>query len=141
MRCYLQKNHHANYGEHLKFETKEGKITDPKFQWEEEGAEFRYDHALYDIVTIDVQNGCTLITCLKDNSENQLEKQLDEIRKTEHKSSSTNTRSQIKFFSVFCHIGEKLVTDIFWHSVAIKPMLKYSILLRASEIVSPPPQC
>jgi flagellar biosynthesis component FlhA len=142
MRSFLQKNRsNTNYGTHLVLKSNNGKITDDRFEWEEEGEEFRYNQELYDIVTLEVHQGYTIICCLKDNAENQLENQLEEIRKTEKKTKTTQSHQQIKMFSAFCISYER--HEIFYSQESISKYSNFSseILIRSSEIFLPPPQC
>ena len=76
-------------------------MLDPDFSWEEENEEFRYQKDLYDIVSIEKKEGLIEIVCLKDNDENQLESQLNEIHKSNKTNTSKSIQSNSKIFSVF----------------------------------------
>ena len=103
MRHYLQNHTDDRYGTYFSFRLSQAKVNDPYFQWEEENQEFRYQGEFYDIVTIH-RNGDSLHICaLKDGRENELEKQLQDIYKSNTNNKPQSAALAIKFFSVFCY--------------------------------------
>lgn len=101
MKAYLKKNQVSKYGTRFEFSLENGNIQDDNFSWEEEGEEFRYHQELYDVVTIEREANKIRLICIKDNSENQLENQINEIHKIDKTGNSKNVLNNIKFFSVF----------------------------------------
>jgi hypothetical protein len=101
MKAFLKEHHSSRFGSKLVFAMSAGKVNNANFSWEEENEEFRYQQELYDVVSIEKTNGKIEIICIKDNDENQLESQLNEIRKLNKPNSSKSTQNTFKFFSVF----------------------------------------
>lgn len=101
MKAYLKQNKSSQFGTRFEFAINNDHVIDSKFSWEEEGAEFRYQQELYDVVSLEKKEGKLILVCLKDNDENQLEKQLSEIHKGNKPSNSKAAQNSIKFFSVF----------------------------------------
>ncbi len=103
MRHYLQSHNNNKYGAHFNFKLSKAKVNDPRFEWEEENEEFRYNGEFYDIVTIR-QNGDSIHICaLEDGRENELEKQLQDIYKSNTNNKPQSATLAIKFFSAFCY--------------------------------------
>lgn len=141
MKAYLKCNKQANYGTKFSFMTCNGAIEDPKFEWEEEEAEFRYDNEWYDVVYLDKKDGVVQICCLKDNSENELEKQLDEIHKAQKSPSSTKALSHLKYFPGF-YFKESFEQPIAYNEIAVlNPHSKSFLPRNIAEIHKPPPRC
>lgn len=101
MKAFLKQNKSAQFGTRFEFALNKDQITDTQFSWEEEGSEFRYQQELYDVVSLEKKAGKLVIVCLKDNDENQLEKQVNEIHKKNKPSNGKTAQNSIKFFSVF----------------------------------------
>lgn len=141
MKAFLKQNKSSQFGTRFEFTINNNQVTDPKFSWEEEGEEFRYQHELYDIVSLEKKQGKLIVVCLKDKDENQLEKQLDEIHKSNKSTNSKTAQNSIKFFSVF--YLEK-INNHFLPSVDTKAIIAFkgaSIRTIYCNIQLPPPRC
>ncbi|MCX6205288.1 MAG: hypothetical protein NTZ19_03445 [Bacteroidetes bacterium] len=141
MKSFLKEHRSSEFCSKLVFATSDGKIRDSNFSWEEENEEFRYQHELYDVVSIEKKNGRAEIICLKDNDENQLEIQLNEIHKSDKSNSSKSTQNFLKFFSVF-YLEKKQAFD--FRTVEINlytHRFSPELLIAFFEIQVPPPRC
>ena len=139
MKAYLKKHTNSKYGTTIQLNTSNNQIVDPNFSWEEEGAEFRYHDLLYDVVSIEHFVGSVTICCIKDNSENQLEQQLNDIQKTQ-KNKQDKSILQIKYFSNFCFQN---VYKFVLYPIASNKQHFYitnSYLSRFIQILTPPPK-
>jgi len=140
MKAYLRQHTSSRYGTVIQLKTNNGIINDINFSWEEEGAEFRYHNMLYDVVTIDHQAGLITICCLLDNSENQLEQQLNDIHKTENKQKSKSNHS-IKYFSNFCIVKSNTIKLYLPENLLYNLLPSNKISNYSTDIICPPPQC
>lgn len=139
MKAYLKQNKSPQFGTRFEFALNNDQVTDSKFSWEEEGAEFRYQHELYDVVSLEKKEDKLIIVCLKDNDENQLEKQLNEIHKANKTNTSKSIHSTSKIFSPFCFQNSSLFkisahcidAHLFFYSA--------SLLTQIIETLQPPP--
>jgi beta-xylosidase len=80
MKAYLTTHSDAALGTRFSFIRTGSSIADPAFSWEEEGEEFLYNGALYDVVTIRHTADSVIIHAICDDKENQLEQQLAAVR-------------------------------------------------------------
>lgn len=111
------------------------------FSWEEENEEFRYQQELYDVVSIEKKNGNIEITCLKDNDENHLESQLNEIHKLNKSNPSKSTLNTFKFFSVF-YLQKYQSTDLrVVKNIPTHHRFSSELLVAFFDIQAPPPRC
>lgn len=101
MKSYLKANKLSNFGIRLQFDLNKGEIDNPSFAWEEKGEEFKFNNEYYDVVAIDQADGKVMIVCIKDENENQLEMQLNQIYKSGKNSTSSSRYAHVKFFSFF----------------------------------------
>lgn len=141
MKAYLKQNKSSQFGTRFEFDLNNNQIADTKFSWEEEGTEFRYQHELYDVVSLEKKDGKLILVCLKDNDENQLEKQLSEIHKGNKPTNSKTAQISIKFFSVF--YLEKL-NNHFLPGADKKAIIAFNdakTMAIYSSIPLPPPRC
>jgi hypothetical protein len=76
-------------------------VNDPAFEWEETNEEFSYHGELYDVVSIKKTKDSIRICALKDDRENDLEKQIAGIRHSKQDKDANPVLSLMKFFSVF----------------------------------------
>ena len=140
MKAYLKQHQSSKYGTTIQLKTYNGQINDVNFSWEEEGTEFRYHDLLYDVVTIDHQAGMVTICCLLDNSENQLEQQINDIHKTENKQTNKSGLS-IKYFSNFCILKSSSIQFYSPKNFLYNLFPQNKISNYSSKIICPPPQC
>jgi hypothetical protein len=141
MKAYLKQNKSSQFGTRFEFALNNNQVTDSKFSWEEEGAEFRYQKELYDVVSLEKKEGKLVIICLKDNDENKLEKQVSEIHKANKPTNSKTAQNSIKFFSVF--YLEKL-NNHFLPGAVKKAIIAFNdsnARFIYFDIKSPPPRC
>ncbi len=141
MKAYLKKNKTSSFGNRFEFTLIENQVTDTQFSWEEENEEFRYRQELYDVVSIEKKAEKLVIICLKDNEENQLEKQLNQIHQLNKSAPSKSMQNSSKFFSVFyLEKQQKLII-----ACSIKDNLfsqSSSCLVETFfDIIQPPPRC
>jgi hypothetical protein len=141
MKAYLKEHHSSGFGSKLVFTLSAGEILNKDFSWEEENEEFRYLQELYDVVSIEKNNGKVEIVCLKDNNENQLENQLNEIHKLNKTNSSKSSQNTFKFFSLFYlqknqSSNFKFVTTQPWPH-----RFSSDLLVAFFDIQAPPPRC
>ena len=141
MKAYLKANKHSNFGVKFQFNLSKGEISNPDFVWEEKGEEFKYKNEYYDIVTIEKDKGQIKIFCLKDDNENELEQQLNQINKKEKNSSSPSRYAQLKFFSFF--YKESSNHTFFCWSQKPDFVETYDCYLKDcyTDIYIPPPRC
>ena len=139
MKAYLKQHKSSKYGTVIQLKTNNGQISDTNFSWEDEGAEFRYHNMLYDVVTIDHQAGMVTIYCLLDNSENQLEQQINDIHKNENKQ-TTKSHLSIKYFSNFCVVKPNIIQFYPPESLIYNLFPNNRISSYPTEIICPPPQ-
>lgn len=141
MKTYLSANRASEFGTIFEFTLNNNKVVDSGFTWEEENVEFRFNQDLYDIVHIEKKEGKLLVTCLKDNDENQLEKQINEIHKNNKPFNSKTAQQTVKFFSSFYLPNQDRKFD----TKELKEVFKtrYLMLLNSSfsKIQLPPPRC
>ncbi len=141
MRAYLQTHEDTRYVTYLSFPLVQNEIKDPAFQWEETGKEFSYQGEMYDVISVKTSNDSFHICAIKDDRENELEKQIASIRHTKNDSGSNPVFSLLKFFSAFDIADTAIVfpvTKCFTDHIA-KP---YDDLISSgTEIHSPPPRC
>lgn len=140
MKAYLKQHKSSKYGTVIQLKTNNGQINDTNFSWEDDGTEFRYHDLLYDVVTIDHQAGMVTICCLLDNSENQLEQQINDIHKIENKQKTNNSIS-IKYFSNFCILKSNTVQFYPPGNFLFNLFPQNKISNYSSKIICPPPQC
>ena len=107
MKTYLTTHHDDRYGSYFSFKAANGRVNDPSFNWKEKNKEFRYKGEWYDVVSIKQSGDSIKICSLKDDRENNLEKQLAEIHQQKNNRSSTTSLSLIKFFSLFYVSGNE----------------------------------
>lgn len=141
VKAYLKQNKSAQLGTRFEFALNNDQVTDNQFFWEEEGAEFRYQQELYDVVSLEKKEGKLILVCLKDNDENQLEKQVNEIHKKNKPSNGKTAQNSIKFFSVF--YLEKL-DNHFLPSANVKATIAFNDANERAiyfSIPLPPPRC
>jgi hypothetical protein len=141
MKAYLKENKSSTFGNKFEFTVSANQVSDANFSWEEENEEFRYQHELYDVVSIEKNNDKLVIMCLKDNDENQLENQLKEIHRINNTGSSKTPQNIFKFFSVFylekqpkLYFSEKLKKQAI-------PYFQSNISFSFFDIELPPPRC
>jgi len=139
MKAYLKQHKSSKYGTVIQIKTNNGQINDTNFSWEDEGTEFRYHNLLYDVVSIDHQAGMVTICCLLDNSENQLEQQINDIHKTENKQTNKSNLS-IKYFSNFCIVKSNNIQLYPPKSLVYNLFPNNKISNYSTEIICPPPQ-
>lgn len=141
MKAFLKAHHSSRFGTKLVFAMNEGKVNNASFSWEEENEEFRYQQELYDVVSIEKTKTNIEIICIKDNDENQLESQLNEIRKLSKPNSSKSNQNTFKFFSVF-YLQKSQSNDLSIAKNIIVPYRFSSELVRTFfDIQAPPPRC
>jgi len=140
MKAYLKQHKSSKYGTVIQLKTNSGQINDTNFSWEDDGTEFRYHDLLYDVVTIDHQAGMVSICCLLDNSENQLEQQINDIHKTENKQTNKSGLS-IKYFSNFCILKSSTIQFYPPENFLYNLFPQNKISNYSSKIICPPPQC
>ncbi len=141
MKTYLKANKQSNFGIKFQFKLYQGEISNPDFVWEEKGEEFKYKNEYYDVVTIEKDKGQIKIICLKDDNENKLEQQLNQINKKEKNSTSATRLSQLKFFSFF-HIES--YNNSFFNKFQKPDFIEtYTFFLKDcyGDIHIPPPRC
>lgn len=141
MKAYIKSNKSNKIASHFEFIASRGNISDKDFFWEEENKEFRYQNELYDVVEINYAAGRVQITCLKDHDENQLEFNLNAIRKAQKSGPDKNNPNLIKILSGFCFEKQ---TYFFIHPFQEKIRKIYSKADQAllfPEIITPPPRC
>jgi len=78
---------------------------------------------------------------LKDNNENQLEKQLNEIRKSNKSSIPKTAFNSIKFFSVFYQPNQEVCYDIDNLTTLKYPNKNFRLSSILFDIPLPPPRC
>lgn len=139
MKAYLKENKSSAFGNRFEFTLTANQVTDPQFSWEEEGEEFRYNQELYDVVSIEKKEGKIIITCLKDNDENTLEKQLNEIHNLSKNNSSKPTHIGVKIFSLF-YLQQNNINELLEnHNLISMPLFSSVLITRFVEILQPPP--
>ena len=140
MRAYLQTHDDARYGTYLSFPVVKNKIADPAFEWEETNKEFSYHGELYDVVAIKRTQDSIRICAMKDDRENDLEKQMAGIRHSKQERDSNPVLSLMKFFSVFEQAGDEIVflSRKIPVSYCVSPNRDYTSC--HTEIHSPPPR-
>ena len=141
MKAFLKENHSSGFGSKLVFSLNSGKIDDVNFSWEEENEEFRFQQELYDVVSMEKKNGKIEIVCLKDDNENQLENQLNEIHKLNKTNPSKSSQNTLKFFSLF-YLPKNQMSNFKFEFIQSRPNRFSSDLLVAFfDIQAPPPRC
>lgn len=141
MKSYILDHKDAGLGEKIFIATVNGKILDSQFQWEEEGEEFTYNGALYDVVSISSNTQGLNIICLKDRAENKLEAQMIYIKSKEQSSRKNASLSQFKF-QPFCQSDYKKFVSKFKIKDAINaPFIALKLPNRVTDILLPPPRC
>ena len=140
MRAYLQTHKDERFGTYLNFSEKEHQISDPNFEWEEVDEEFTYQGEMYDVVSINHQNGQILICALKDDKENHLERQVAEIRHTGNESKGIPFPTVFKFFSSFCFWNQNNTIQLFDAKQPNFAFHQYTYPSLDNEILTPPPQ-
>ncbi len=140
MRAYLQTHDDTRYGTYLSFPVVKNKIADPAFEWEETNKEFSYHGELYDVVAIKRTQDSIRICAMKDDRENDLEKQMAGIRHSKQERDSNPVLSLMKFFSVFEQAGDEIVflSCKIPVSYCVGPNRDYTSC--HTEIHSPPPR-
>lgn len=140
MRVYLQTHDDTRYGSYLSFPVEKNEIKDPAFVWEETNEEFSYRGELYDVVSIKTGKDSIRICALKDDRENQLEKQMETIRHTKDDTHTNPVLSLMKFFSAFDHVNTGMVflSNAIPVHYSINPNPVY--ISCDQEIHSPPPR-
>jgi hypothetical protein len=141
MKVFLKQNKSSQFGTKFEFPINNGQVADAKFSWEEEGAEFRYQHELYDVVSLEQKEGKLIIVCIKDNDENQLEKQLNEIHKTNKPVNSKTDLNSFKFFSVFYLEKSNCYFEFCNKKKFIFPVNTSNLTATFFDIQLPPPRC
>jgi hypothetical protein len=139
MKAYLNENKNSIFGNRFEFHLTENKIADPNFSWEEEGEEFRYKQELYDVVSIENKGGDLIIRCLKDNDENTLEKQVNEIHSLDKNNSSKPTHNSVKTFSVFYLQQNNIIELLENHKLILLPLFSSELITQIVETLQPPP--
>ncbi len=140
MKAYLKENQASELGTRLVFSMENGKVQDPNFAWEEENEEFRFQQELYDVVSLKNSHGKLEIICLKDNDENHLETQLNEIHKSNKSNPSKTNLNNCKFFSVFNFQKQNLVELKFAVSKQLNTVYSIDLSYIFYDIQSPPPR-
>lgn len=140
MHAYLQTHDDTRYGTYLNFPLVKNEVNDPGFKWEETNEEFSYHGEMYDVVSIKTTKDSIRICALKDDRENELDKQLENIRHSKNDRNANPVLSLMKFFSAFDQVNAGIVflthTIPVHYSVNPNPVyLSYS-----TEIHSPPPR-
>lgn len=140
MRAYLQTHDDTRYGTYLNFPVVKNEVADPAFAWEETDAEFSYQGELYDVISLKRTKDSIRICALKDNRENDLEKQIAGIRHSKQDRDTDPVLSLLKFFSAF----EQTPTGIVFLSHSVK-VAYYTganpvYISCHTEIHSPPPR-
>jgi hypothetical protein len=107
MKVYLAKNDSSNFGTRFTFSVSHEKISDTRFNWEEENEEFRYDHDLYDVISLKKSGDSIRIYALKDSNENNFEKQWNEVHHKNRDASSAIATSFVKLFCAFHYMSGK----------------------------------
>lgn len=141
MKAYLRENKQSNFGEYFQFNLNQGEISNPDFVWEEEGEEFKFKNKYYDVVSIEKNKNQIKIICLKDDNENKLEQQLNQINKKEKNTPFSSRLSQFKFFSLFYEeTSNKIVA---FKCIKSKFSESYLFFLKDlnTDIIVPPPLC
>lgn len=140
MRAYLKTHNDSRLGTYLGFRLVQNKINDPSFEWTETNTEFSYQGEMYDVVSIKTTRDSICICALKDNRENELDKQMAAIRHSRNDTGSHPVISLMKFFSAFTFSDTGIVFPSYTAAVcyAVNPFM--SILSGNSEILSPPPR-
>ncbi len=141
MRAYLQTHKDTRFGTYLDLALVNNEVTDPSFEWEETNQEFRYKGEMYDVVSVQKLQTSIHICALKDDRENDLEKQISSIRHTNNENGSNPVLSLMKFFSAF---------DITESAIVFSPIKKglryfswpcHDLISVGTDIHSPPPRC
>jgi len=141
MRAYLQTHNDSRYGTYLNFALVENEIKDPSFEWEETDEEFSYQGEKYDVVSLKVSKDSIRICALKDDRENELDKQMAVIRHTTNDKGSDPVLSLVKFFSAFDITNSNIVFSpvTLINDFPVTPVHEH--LYAGTEIHSPPPRC
>lgn len=139
MRSYLQTHADTRYGTYLSFPLTNNEVADADFEWEEENGEFRYKNEWYDVVTVERTGGELRLYAFKDVRENDLEKQVNEIRHAQH-SSRSHMIPKFKFFSAFCNMDETAQEMVSSQSGFRPPVFAEDFLAADKEVASPPPR-
>ncbi len=140
MRAYLETHDDTRYGTYLHFPVVKNEVSDPAFTWEETNEEFSYQGELYDVVSIKRSKDSIRICALKDDRENDLEKQVAGIRHSKQDRDTNPVISLMKFFSAFDQTTNGIVflshnSPVVYFSVANPVYVSCH-----TEIHSPPPR-
>jgi hypothetical protein len=141
MKAFLKENNSSSFGSRLVFTLSGNQIMDPDFSWEEENKEFRYQQEFYDVVSIEKKDGKMILICLKDNEENNLENQLNEIHKFNKAGHAKSTQNNNRYFSVFYLEKQQ---KFFFDSCEKGEIIAYNsscLLDNVLDILQPPPRC
>ena len=140
MRVYLQTHNDTRYGTYLNFPVVKNEVSDPAFEWEETDAEFSYQGALYDVVSVQRTKDSIRICALKDDRENDLEKQIAGIRHSKQDRDTDPVLSLLKFFSAFEQTHNGIV--FLSHNIAVtyRESANPVYVSCNTEIHSPPPR-
>lgn len=139
MKAFLKVHKSSAFGSKLVFTERSGKIDQPDFEWEDGNEEFRFQQELYDVVSIEKKNGKIEIICLKDNNENQLESQLNQIHKLYNNNSSKQGHKRIKNFSTFYFHQAPGFTLIEIELLKFSHSYSAAFVTRFIETLQPPP--
>jgi hypothetical protein len=139
MRSYLRSHADTRYGSYLSFRVTSDKVTDPEFEWEEENEEFRYKGEWYDVVTVNHTDSTLRVCALKDERENDLEKQVTEIRHSQN-DQSPGTRVNPKFFPAFCYNDPDCFVFTAPGQLTVMPVYNKDFVTANREVTTPPPR-
>lgn len=140
MRAYLQTHDDTRYGTYLNFPIVKNEVSDPSFDWEETDAEFSYQGELYDVVSIKKTKDSIRICALKDDRENDLEKQIAGIRHSKQDKDANPVLSLMKFFSAFEQTQNNII--FLFHNLSTTYCVSDNPVYVScnTEIHSPPPR-
>jgi len=139
MKAFLKENKNSKFGNKFEFTLSANQIADTNFSWEEEGEEFRYKHELYDVVSVENKAGKLIIRCLKDDDENTLENQLNEIHSLNKNNPSKTTHNGLKIFSVFYLQHNNIIELLENHNLISLPLFSSALITRIVETLQLPP--
>ncbi|MCW3087712.1 MAG: hypothetical protein JWQ78_1098 [Sediminibacterium sp.] len=141
MKAYLKTHTNPRYGTYLHFALADEEIRDPSFSWEEENEEFTFRGEWYDVVTVDRSGDSIRICALRDERENDLDKQVREIHQAAHQGNPAQSTSYLKFFSAFYISDPALPVFAANAELSYVPAKEKYFQSCGPEVNLPPPRC
>ena len=112
-------------------------------KWEEENKEFSLNGKMYDVATIKIENGNTILYCLSDNKEDQV---LDNLSSSVRARNENNSNTKHQFVIKF-HLADFTITKIDYKngysSVNVSEKhfdVEPGIVSSFKKIITPPPE-